>query len=76
MGKGGRKGGTEDRTVERIDRSSPRESSGDRDFWDYLAEVSAWSGRHGFGYTETEVKQAWSSGKAVEDFILAKCRRR
>ena len=76
MGKGGRKGGTEDKTVDRIDRARPQESKSDPKFWDYLKMVEDWAGRHHFAYTEAEVKQAWASGQWVEDFILAKCKRR
>lgn len=76
MGKGGRKGGTEDKVQDRIDRSRGKEQDSDPGFWPYLKMVEDWSKRHGFFYTEQEVKQAWSSGEWVEEFILGKCKRK
>jgi hypothetical protein len=76
MGKGGRKGGTEDRVQEKIDRTRGQDRDSDPGFWPYLKMVEDWATRHNFSYTEPEVKQAWTSGQWVEDFILGKCKRR
>jgi len=76
MGKGGRKGGTEDKVQDRIDKSRRAEPDPGKEFWTYLQMVQDWAKRHNFSYTELEVKQAWASGQWAEDFILAKCKRR
>lgn len=76
MGKGGRKGGTEERTLDRIDRGGLDQQESNQDFWAYLETVEDLAKRHKFSWTETEAKQAWRDGVYVEDFILRKCGRR
>ena len=76
MGRGSRKGGTEDKVQDRIDRNLGQSPDSGREFWAYLKMVEDWAARHGFGYTEAEVNKAWASGQAPEEFILGKCRRK
>jgi hypothetical protein len=76
MGRGSRKGGTEDKAMDRIDRGRGRDTDSGREFWAYLKMVEEWAARHGFNYTEAEVNKAWSSGQEPEEFILGKCRRK
>jgi hypothetical protein len=76
MGKGGRKGGTEERQLDRIDRADKDKHRSNREFWAYLETVEDLAKRHKFSWTEREAQQAWLDGICVEDYILKKCGRR